>query len=198
MLNKLFAGLAVATFYGVATVDIRADEPVAGDAANGRKLARMCATCHGRDGVARIPPAPNIGGEDSAYLARQLDAFRTGARVNEMMTVVSKSLSDQQIADLSTWYAGLAPIATPPAGRGEEGPDLCMACHAANGISTVEDAPNLAGESDIYLITQLKNFRSGKRESEIMNEIAADLTDTEIREAAEWYSAIDFKTRKPE
>jgi cytochrome c553 len=54
----------------------------------------------------------------------------------------------------------------------------------------MEGAPNLAGESVIYLDTQLKAFRSGKRTNEIMSAIAEGLSDEEIRSAADWYSGI--------
>ncbi|MCJ8517556.1 c-type cytochrome [Pseudorhizobium tarimense] len=50
----------------------------------------------------------------------------------------------------------------------------------------IEDAPHLAGENVIYIDTQLKAFRSGKRQHEVMSQITAGLTDAEIRAAAEW------------
>ena len=50
------------------------------DAEAGRKVAGMCRTCHGLDGIARIPIAPHIGGESVEYLSRQLTAFRDGTR----------------------------------------------------------------------------------------------------------------------
>jgi cytochrome c553 len=59
------------------------------------------------------------------------------------------------------------------------------------------DAPNLAGEANIYLDTQLKAFRSGKREHEIMTGIAADLTDVEIRALADWYAAVRLEIALP-
>jgi cytochrome c553 len=45
----------------------------------GRKVAGMCRTCHGLDGLAQIPIAPSIGGEPASYIAAQLEAFRSGA-----------------------------------------------------------------------------------------------------------------------
>ena len=67
---------------------------LAQDVEAGRKVANMCRTCHGLDGIAVMPVAPNIGGEPAAYLAAQLDAFKSGAREQEMMTVVARGLSD--------------------------------------------------------------------------------------------------------
>lgn len=162
-----------------------------GDAEEGQALARQCQTCHGRDGIARIPIAPNIGGEPADYLAAQLIAFRAGTRLHEMMSVVAQGLSDQDIADLAAWYAGWQPVATLSA-PAAEAPQVCMACHGADGISRTTDVPHLAGESVIYLETQLKAFRSGKRSHAVMSDIAAGISDADIRALAEWYAAISF------
>ncbi|WP_300029207.1 c-type cytochrome [uncultured Roseobacter sp.] len=171
-----------------------AQTETAGDPAAGRKVAGMCGTCHGRDGYATIPIAPHIGGEPEAYLAAQLTAFKNGTREHEMMTVVAAGLSAQQIADVSAWYAAHSATATLPEGvSADAAPDACVACHGADGISLVPDAPNLAGEVNIYIDTQLKAFRIGKRQHEIMSEVAADLTDQQIRAIADWYSAIGLE-----
>ena len=58
--------------------------------------------------------------------------------------------------------------------------------------------PHIAGESEIYLITQLKAFRSGKRTHEIMSIIAADLKDQEIADLAAWYASIKISVELPE
>ena len=58
----------------------------------GRRVAGMCRTCHGLEGLAQIPVAPNIGGEPADYIATQLEAFRSGARKQEMMSVVAAGL----------------------------------------------------------------------------------------------------------
>ncbi|BES70193.1 cytochrome c [Marinobacter nanhaiticus D15-8W] len=86
----------------------------AADPANGRKLARQCQTCHGLDGIARIPIAPHLAGESQIYLERQLKAFRSGERQHEMMTVVAKDLTDQQISDVAAWYASIKISVTLP------------------------------------------------------------------------------------
>lgn len=160
-----------------------------GDRAAGRQLAGQCRTCHGLDGFARIPIAPHIGGEPAEYLVRQLTAFRDGTREHEMMTIVARSLTDQQIADLAAWYSGhriTAELTADPSGA----PEQCVACHGADGLHQIPDAPNLAGETNIYIDTQLKAFRLGKRVSETMNPIAAELSDAEIRAAADWYAGV--------
>jgi cytochrome c553 len=168
------------------------------DLNDGRKVAGMCRTCHGLDGKARIPIAPNIGGEPVDYLITQLQAFKTGEREHEMMTVVARGLSEDQIGKVALWFNHFTVKATLPTGTSEDdAPELCVGCHGANGISELEDAPNLAGETNIYIETQLKAFRNGKRTHDIMSPIAEELSETEMQEAADWYSKITIAIAEP-
>ncbi|OOY11944.1 cytochrome C [Thioclava marina] len=171
-----------------------ADDPV-----EGQKVARMCQTCHGIDGLARMPIAPNIGGEPKEYLEAQLMAFKTGAREHEMMTVVASTLSAQQISDVAAWYASHTASASLPAGTSEdEAPSECVSCHGIDGISIALNAPNLAGEANTYIVTQLRAFRIGTRKHEIMSEIAAKLSDEQIRQFADWYSKVNLQITREE
>ena len=78
------------------------------DVMAGRGLAnRQCAACHGSQGIASLPEAANLAGQDATYVTRQLEAFRAGTRVNELMTVVSQTLTDEQIANLAAFYAAI-------------------------------------------------------------------------------------------
>ncbi|MDZ4136339.1 MAG: c-type cytochrome [Paracoccaceae bacterium] len=175
-----------------------AAQTLVGDPAAGRQKAGVCRTCHGLDGYAKIPIAPHIGGEHPAYILHQLTAFRSGARVHEMMSVVAAGLDDQAIADLAAWYGSQTVVATLPDGMTEDAaPQACVACHGAEGLAQIEDAPNLAGENVIYIDTQLKAFRTGKRKHEIMSEIAAGLSDAEIRAFAGWYGATGITISPP-
>ena len=171
---------------------------IADDAQAGRKVANMCRTCHGIDGYAAIPIAPHIGGEPTEYLEAQLMAFKTGQREHEMMSVVTAGLTAQQISDVAAWYGSHTAVATLPEGvMEEEAPQACVSCHGANGISQLLDAPNLAGETNIYIDTQLKAFKRGNRQHEIMSGVAAELTDAEIREIADWYAAVTLEILPP-
>lgn len=188
--------LALIGLGGVFLAQIAAAEELTGDPAAGRKVAGQCRTCHGLDGYAKIPIAPHIGGEPASYIARQLKAFRQGTRAHEMMSVVAKNLDDQSIADVAAWYASHSVTATLPAGVSEDAaPELCVACHGAEGIGQLDNVPNLAGESPIYIDTQLKAFRIGKRTNEIMSEMAKDLTDEEIRSFADWYASVKLEIK---
>lgn len=194
---KLVLTLAVGG--GLLANSICAQELPDGDPAAGRKVAGMCRTCHGLDGYAKIPIAPHIGGEPVGYLAAQLAAFRDGSREHEMMSVVARGLTDQNIADVAAWYAAHQVTATLPANAEESGaPDQCTACHGTAGLSSQEDAPHLAGETNIYIETQLKAFRSGKRTHEIMTAIAQALSDDDMRAVANWYAGVALDISAPE
>lgn len=77
------------------------DVAAAGDAAAGGQKAKACASCHGADGNGPTP----LAGKDAAYLAQQLNDFRSGARTGSMMNMLAAGLSDQDIADLAAYYA---------------------------------------------------------------------------------------------
>jgi len=86
----------------------------AADAAAGKALAGKCKTCHGVDGIAKIPIAPHIAGESTVYLETQLKAFRSGKREHEIMSVVAKDLTDEEIANLAAWYSSIRITAQMP------------------------------------------------------------------------------------
>lgn len=73
----------------------------------------------------------------------------------------------------------------------------CALCHGPIGIATLPNAPNLAGQQAIYIHEQLKNYRSGKRQNEVMNLIAKNLTDAEIMQLSTWYSSIKVTAEAP-
>ena len=86
----------------------------AGDAKAGRKAATACQTCHGMDGLSKLPEAPNLAGQGEIYLAKALGEYRDGTRRNEVMNVVAKPLSDADIANLAAYYAAIQIEVLPP------------------------------------------------------------------------------------
>lgn len=70
----------------------------------GRRKAQPCAVCHGQLGLATAPDAPNLAGQPVTYVVTQLRAYRSGARRHEVMGVIAKPLSDEDIADLANWF----------------------------------------------------------------------------------------------
>jgi cytochrome c553 len=73
----------------------------------------------------------------------------------------------------------------------------CTVCHGPAGISVLPNAPHLAGQPAVYIEEQLRNFRSGKRRSEVMNVVAKPLGDEDIADLAAWFAAIKVEATPP-
>jgi cytochrome c553 len=85
------------------------------DATAGRqKAAQVCNVCHGANGLSTQPNAPNLAGQPAIYTAEQMKAYRSGARKNEVMAVIAKSLTDQDIDNLAAWYESIKVTAEMP------------------------------------------------------------------------------------
>lgn len=63
---------------------------------------------------------------------------------------------------------------------------VCVACHAADGNSTIAENPKLAQQHPEYLVKQLKEFKEGKRENAVMLGFASMLSDEDMRNIAFW------------
>ena len=150
----------------------------AGDAHAGKPLYQACAACHGLEGEGnQALNAPKISGQESWYLERQLSNFKHGVRgsnsedtFGQQMAPMAATLVDETaIKNIAAYIQTLPDNPVPHTVNGdvENGKDLyetCGKCHGkqAQGRWSVS-APRIAGMSDWYLTTQLKNFRNGVR-----------------------------------
>lgn len=81
---------------------------LAGDAEAGRtKVRALCQNCHGENGVAVLPGAANLSGQQKEYLRAQMRAYRSGSRQNEQMSIVAKTLTDDDIENMAEWYSSI-------------------------------------------------------------------------------------------
>ena len=101
------ARLVVCLFASACLLAVAGHSCHAGDVKAGRAKAMMCQACHGLDGLAKTPDAPNIAGQTEPYLVTQLQAYKAGARKNDAMSVVAPSLSDADIEDLAAYYSAI-------------------------------------------------------------------------------------------
>lgn len=176
-----------------------------GDAAKGEQLAASCAGCHGATGVADTNPMwPSMAGQDALSTYKQLVDFKDGTRSSPMMQGMVMALSDQDMADLSVFYASkpLPPAkgeanATPELvsrGHGERLIPACNSCHGYKGKGNVRSygMPVLAGQNAEYLKQTLGAYKSGARSNDVysvMRAIAKELTDEEITDLSAYYAA---------
>ena len=85
--------------------------------------------------------------------------------------------------------APATPFATGKAASGAAKAALCSACHGPNGNSSNPEWPRLAGQSAVYIVEQLKLFRSGVRDNPVMKPLAATLSDQDINDLAVYFEA---------
>lgn len=72
-------------------------------------LVSECAACHGEDGIARDMEVPHLAGQNERYLYNQMLAFRSGKRPHKEMRVMSRQMSNEEMAALAAYYAALPP-----------------------------------------------------------------------------------------
>ena len=73
---------------------------------------------------------------------------------------------------------------------GKDKAQACAACHGANGISTSDQFPILAGQYKDYLIQALHEYQKGGRTNPIMKGMAANLSDQDIQDLAAYFSSL--------
>jgi cytochrome c553 len=171
-----------------------------------------CAACHGAlgEGKAGKDAAPRLAGQPQPYLARQLDAYAEGKRVNPVMSAIAKQLAPERRARLAAYYAHLKAPATKPsssagassaggrghtlATRGDESRRVqaCENCHGPGGTGLGNNNPYLAGLDRSYLESALGEWKDGSRKtdpSEQMPSIGKKLSDSDIKALAAYYSS---------
>ncbi len=188
-----------ATWFSVAAACLFGMNVHAQDAAPDETLLKSCAVCHGEEGISPSEDWPHLAGQRAGYLAYEMQAYRDGSRVHTEMNALAMQLTDEQIDALATYYASF-PHAAPDlndlsddgqAGRNDAA--TCMACHGMHGLSATEIWPNLAGQTQTYIATQLKAFREGAREDPVMSPRAAGLSDKQIEGIAIYFSELGYR-----
>ena len=70
---------------------------------------------------------------------------------------------------------------------------VCAACHGADGNSAIAANPRLSQQHPEYLVKQLQEFKSGKRNNAIMTGFASMLTDEDMKNIAYWAASKPAK-----
>lgn len=167
----------------------------------GATLSLRCTMCHGERGLSGAN-TPNLAGQNALVVYKQLQDFQSGARQNAVMSPMATNLNDQDMRDLAAYYASLPPrrvrgvdlTDAPPIvvhGAPLRNIPACAVCHG--GIDTKAGSPWLDGLPTAYTQAQLRAFASGARHNDIsgqMRNIAQNMTDAEMAEAASWYASL--------
>ena len=173
-------------------------------------LILPCAACHGQDGASGIAPDyPNLAGQNERYLFEQLLMIKSGERPAPLMAGQLNHLSEEDLAAMAAYYAAL------PAQVGRSTPETvdtgmhiyrggvmakgvaaCTACHSPTGAGNAPAGfPMLSGQRFDYVVAQLIAYREGQRRTDeahgaMMRQVAARLTDTEIRAVANYVQGL--------
>ena len=83
-----------------------------GDIETGRELSTQCSACHGNDGMSNSEQWPNIAGQKESYLVAQLKKYKDGSRQDPTMSAIVGPLTDDNINDLSAYYASQTAVAS--------------------------------------------------------------------------------------
>jgi cytochrome c553 len=90
---------------------------------------------------------------------------------------------------VATLACGSVARAADPAAAKEKA-EVCAGCHGDNGISQTENIPSLAGQPDQFTQWQLVFFRGGARKNELMQPIAEQITNEDVRVLGAYFASL--------
>jgi cytochrome c553 len=179
-----------------------------GNPVEGKEKSELCQSCHGKEGISLEPLIPKLAGQYANYIAKQLRNFQSGARVHQIMAAIAETISNEDLADITAYFASQPMMK----GDGTEGNPLgkklflegdmtrmmvaCVNCHGVNGKGkTPRNSvfPVLGGQHKDYLRGQLLNFRGGDRANSpggVMNIITQKMTDAELEALVDYISRL--------
>lgn len=171
-----------------------------GDAARGRTLAATCSGCHGVPGYKNAYPSynvPKLGGQNRDYLTVALQDYRRQSRGFPTMQAQAAVLSDQDIADIATYFAsvkhapktGISDGTEAEIQAGQKKSAACAACHGQAGVAQGPQWPNLGGQHASYLRQAMHEYKSGNRRDVIMGPMVSTLTEQDMRNIAAYFAA---------
>lgn len=180
--------------------------PVAAELPSSAQKAASCAGCHGADGNSPSPAFPKLAGQHASYLSKQLQDFRSGARVNPVMNAFAADLSDREIHELGDYFSKQTirvdqPSVNDPlgemlflAGDHAKGVPACKACHGLTGEgNSPAGFPVLRQQHADYLESSLHAFRKAERLNDkrgSMKAIAEKMSDEEIHAVAQYLAGL--------
>jgi len=181
----------------------------AGDPAAGKELAAPCGACHGQNGIANLPGAPNIAGQNERYMKLQLDLIKSNVRPVPQMMPIVQNMTPADFENLAAYYSKMpAPVGQAQGdqvalgekiyrgGIAQKSVPACTSCHAPSGTGNAPAGfPHLGGQRADYVIVQLVGYREGTRVTdeaygETMRQVASGLTDGEIKALASYIQGL--------
>lgn len=155
--------------------------------------ASTCFGCHGDKGKSGNPQWPNLAAQQSVYIVKQLNAFKSGDRIHPVMQAQASKLTAEDINNYGAYFtvqqaakAGGDPAL---AQKGKGKATVCLGCHGSSGEGNGE-FPRLAGQHPAYLAQQLTHFKNGSRQNSVMQTIAGNLSEENIKALAAYFGSL--------
>jgi cytochrome c553 len=172
----------------------KAAPPKADPVQAGKAAASACGGCHGEGGVSAMPGTPSLAGLDPKYLAAATNAYKSGARRNDVMKGFAAGLGGTDLENVALFYALQKPAKTAAkaagdAAAGKAAAAACAGCHGETGVSATPATPSLAGQDPEYLVAATRAYKDGSRNDETMKGIASGVDDKALRDVAAYYAA---------
>ena len=180
----------------------------------GKEVSALCIACHMESGsgssIEGFEYRPRLTGMDPAYMVHQIQSFKNGTRINHSMKPIADLLTDEQMHDVSHYYASL------PAVKAEDyevkasedvlvrGKDLiyngdwnryipaCVACHGVDAYGIGTSFPNLNGQNPAYVKKAINDWKEETRTNdplELMARVAKRLTEEDIDAVAAYLAS---------
>lgn len=163
----------------------------------GRKVAAVCANCHGEGGNSAKPDIPNLAGQNPAYLLEQVAQFADGRRRDMFMEGMIRALNSDEKVGMVLFYSAQTVAHTPTtnaalAAKGQEYFNkTCFRCHGTDGRGSAK-FPRIAGQQPNYLSLTLKRYRAGggTRADSVMVSNAKAMSDADIDAVVAFVSSM--------
>lgn len=156
----------------------------------GTKLAESCNYCHGKVGNSEDPKIPSLAGQNYGYLMDAMRQYQKKTRDSSDMSNALADLNKEQLEQLASYFASAPPHNPKP--RIMETPEQlasrCDRCHGADGLSSDDNVPRIAGQNEVYLAASLNAYKDGKREHSMMLAMTSLLSQTEIHALSKYYA----------
>jgi cytochrome c553 len=133
--------------------------------------AKVCAACHGENGIPQLKTTPVIWGQNTGYMLLQLRDFQSGARKNDLMSPIAATLAKEDLLPLAEYFSKQkwpnlqqpsAPDDVAAKAQSAVASVGCIGCHLDHFQGDGTTA-RLAGQHQEYLQKTMMDFRTGAR-----------------------------------
>ena len=203
---RVFTGFALMALVYASAFAAEHEAAPKADLERGKQIATtVCAACHGPDGNSAMPANPILAGQNGGYIARQLAAFKSGARPSPIMQGMAAGLSEEDMHNVGAYFQQQKPAGANMArdkagveraqkiwraGIKSAGVPACAGCHGAAGHGIPAQYPRLAGQYSELTLGWLKAYAANGRPHPVMSPIASRLNEGDMKALSDYIAGL--------